>query len=614
MAMLLNSDQELPFSLTITSTWGNISGENTGENEEIDHFSTNKSESITAGIRLKEYINFKVEFSSNLEKEEAKVIINKARDDKEQIVLYPGEEKILANDDFKWVPDEYLIAVQIKDRKYYSSIIVDPKNMNEKQLVRMRKEINNLVKGVIYNLNSSKKDSLLLLQQSDLLKSEISLLDLLEDNFRILSNTLNDILKNPIKSLEKNYEIRHDSFKLDKKAVKWLGSNKSNSVNNSVDRPQALYQKQMKYALNNDENKWLIKIIDHIRRKLRNIENKLKNECQIQNQIAYNEKNEISSLKVKLDEMEQNRNSYLFKDEIRKCKEKIYGKKSNLKGYNNYIELLNNYLIKTKKLMNQIAVIYDDQVYLHNSDFRKVKKPTKKLLKDIRYKYLYDFYQKLMKNKSKSSFQEKDYEYKETEKLYEYYILINIIKVMNDFEFKWSDDDPLQKRIRKNSAFNISSGEILTFYSNKRIIEVHYDEELDNITKSNSDNEIAFISDGKNLRPDFRIDIYDKKMNHKRSFIIEVKYRSFDKLYSKVSNTNVFNKLIDYKDKIKVLPSYDYAIDKVLVTYPEDIYYHQKLNKQRGDTFIFSQLSPSINNDGQFGYEEFKNEIKELII
>jgi hypothetical protein len=613
MAMLLNSNQKLPFRLTITSSWGNISEEYTCENEEINHFSINKSESITAGIRLKEYMNFKVEFSSNLEKEAAKVIINKSRDDKEQIILYPGEEEILANDEFKWVPDEYLITVQIKDRKYYSSIIVDPKNMNEKQLVRMRKEINNLVKGVIYNLNSSKKDSLLLLQQSDLLKSEISLLDLLEDNFRILSNTLNDILKNPIKSLEKNYEIRHDSFKLDKKAVKWLGCNKSNSVNNSVDRPQALYQKKMKYVLNNDENKWLIKIIDHIRRKLRNIENKLKNECQIQNEIAYNEKNEISSIKVKLDEMEQNRNSYLFKDEIRKCKEKIYGKKSNLNGYNSYIELLNNYLIKTKKLMNQIAVIYDDQVYLHNSDFRKVKKPTKKLLKDIRYKYLYDFYQKLMQNKSKSSFQEKDYEYKETEKLYEYYILINIIKVMNDFEFKWSDDDSLQKRIRKNSAFNISSGEILNFHSNKRIIEVHYDEELDNITKSNSDNEIAFISDGKNLRPDFRIDIYDKKMNHIRSFIIEVKYRSFDKLYSEVTNTNVFNKLIDYKDKIKVLPSYDYAIDKVLVTYPEDIYYYQKLNKQRGGTFIFSQLSPSINNNGQFGYKEFKNEIKELI-
>src|SRR6056297_2712211 len=159
MVMLLNSSQELPFSLNITSTWGNISKENTDENEEINHFSRNKSESINAGIRLKEYINFKVKFSSNLEKKAAQVIINKSRDDKEQIILYPGEEEILANDEFKWVPDEYLITVQIEDKKYYSSIIVDPKNMNEKQLARMRKEINDLVKGVIYNLNSSKKDS-----------------------------------------------------------------------------------------------------------------------------------------------------------------------------------------------------------------------------------------------------------------------------------------------------------------------------------------------------------------------------------------------------------------------------------------------------------------------
>ena len=486
--------------------------------------------------------------------------------------------------------------------------------MNEKQLARMRKEINNLVNGVIYNLNSSKRNSLSLLKNSDLLKSEISLLDLLEDNFRLLINTLNDILKNPIKSLKKNYEIRHDSFNLDKEAVKWLGSNKSNSVNNSIERPQALYQKLMKYDLNNEENKWLLKIIDHIRRELRTIEKKLKSECQIQKANTKREINEIKSLKAKLDKMEESRKSYLFKDEIIKCKEKIYGKETNLNGYNNYIDLLNNYLIKTKKLMNQIAIIYDEQVYFHNNNFRKVKKPTQKLLKDSRYKHLYDFYQKLLKDKSKSAFKEKDYEYKQTEKLYEYYILINIIKVMNECEFKWSDKDQLQKRIRKNYALNISSGTVLTFYSDKRIIEVHYDEELDNITKPSSNNETSFISDGKNLKPDFRIDVYDRKMNHKRSFIIEVKYRSFDKLYSEVSNTNVFNKLIDYKDKIKVLPSYGYAIDKVLVAYPEDIYYHQKLNKQRSGTFIFAQLSPSINNDGQFGYEEFKNEVKKLII
>lgn len=268
-------------------------------------FSKNKSESIAAGIRLKEYINFKVKFSSDLKKNEAKVIINKSRDDKEKISFYPGEEKVLANNEFKWVPDEYLITVQIKDEKYYSSIIVDPKNMNEKQLARMRKEINNLVNGVIYNLNSSKRNSLSLLKNSDLLKSEISLLDLLEDNFRLLINTLNDILKNPIKSLKKNYEIRHDSFNLDKEAVKWLGSNKSNSVNNSIERPQALYQKLMKYDLNNEENKWLLKIIDHIRRELRTIEKKLKSECQIQKANTKREINEIKSLKAKLDKMEE---------------------------------------------------------------------------------------------------------------------------------------------------------------------------------------------------------------------------------------------------------------------------------------------------------------------
>lgn len=614
MAMLLNTEKYLPFDISITSTWGDLSRRDNTENKKIIFFSCDKSESIKAGIRLKEYMNFKLKFSTRLTKDEAKVIIDKSKNDEEKICLYPGEKEEMANEKFKWVPDEYLITVIIKDQKYYSSIIVDPKNMNEKQLKRMRKEINNLVNGVIYDLSSSKNNAQILLQESELLKTEISLLDLLEDNFQVFSNTLNDILKNPIKSLVKNYEIRHDKFKLDKKAIKWLGSNKSNSVNNSVERPQALYQKEMKYDLNNVENKWLIKIIDFIRRELRIIEKKLNNEYQIQINKFHVRKEEIETLELQLEEINHKRNLYLFKDEKRKCKEKIHGKESELKKYDEYINLLDRYLSKTKKLMNHIAVLYDDPVYLNNNNYRKVKKPTKKLLKDVRYKYLYDFYQEILKNKSKSNFKQKDYEYKETEKLYEYYILINIIKVMKELGYSWSDDDPLKKRIKGNSILNISSNSLLTFYSYENYIEVHYDQELDNLMASESKNETKFISDSSNLKPDFRIDIYNKDMKYNKSFVIEVKYRPFDKLYSNVGNTNVFNKLIDYKDKIKLYPSYEYAVDKVLVTYPEDIYYNKKVTKKRGDSFMFFQLSPSINDDGQFGYDEFKKEIKNLVL
>jgi hypothetical protein len=251
---------------------------------------------MKAGVRLKEYMNFKLKFSTALSQKEAKLIIDKSKAGSEQIIIYPGQEKTLAYNNFKWVPDEYLITVQIKDKKYYSALIVDPKNMNEKQLQRMRREINELVNGVIYNLSSAKNNSHILLKESQLLKTEISLLDLLEDNFSVFTNTLNDILKNPIKSLVKDYEIRNDRFKMDKKAVRWLGSNKSNSVNNSIERPQLLYQKKMKYDLTNDENKWLIKIIDYLRMKLRVIENKLNQEYLIQTNKLKTKEYEIKKL------------------------------------------------------------------------------------------------------------------------------------------------------------------------------------------------------------------------------------------------------------------------------------------------------------------------------
>jgi len=613
MAMLLDADQPLPFELSITSSWGNLDQKESCKTSLVQYFSTDKSESMKAGVRLKEYMNFKLKFSTALSQKEAKLIIDKSKAGSEQIIIYPGQEKTLAYNNFKWVPDEYLITVQIKDKKYYSALIVDPKNMNEKQLQRMRREINELVNGVIYNLSSAKNNSHILLKESQLLKTEISLLDLLEDNFSVFTNTLNDILKNPIKSLVKDYEIRNDRFKMDKKAVRWLGSNKSNSVNNSIERPQLLYQKKMKYDLTNDENKWLIKIIDYLRMKLRVIENKLNQEYLIQTNKLKTKEYEIKKLELQLEKIKDSQSSYLFKTEKRNCLNKINGKKRDVQKDKKYVKLLENYSLKAKKIMNQMAVLYNDQLYFSNNNFRKIKKPTKKLFKDSRYKYLYDFYQQLLKNKSDSDFKEKNYEYKKTEKLYEYYILINIIKVLTELGYKWSEEDVLKKRIKENSVLNISPASVLKFKSAEKIIEVHYDEELDNHSYKTKGEEFKIFSASNNLRPDFRIDIYDQQKNHLKGFVVEVKYRSFDKLYSEVSTTNVVNKLAAYKDKIKTYPDYDYAVDKVLVTYPEDFYYYKKVTEIWNNQINFLQLSPAINSQGQFGYLEFKDEIEKLV-
>lgn len=611
--MLLDGGQKLPFSVSITSSWTGLNQKEDCEKKLIESFSTDKDKTIKAAFRLKEYINFKIKFTADFGAEEAKLIIDKAQADSEKIILYPGQEKKLAYGDFKWVPDEYLITVQIKNKKYYSALIVDPKNMNEDQLQRMRKEINDLVKGVIYDLSSSKNKGSSLLKDTELLKTELSLLDLLEDNLTVLINTLNDILKNPIKSLVKEYEVRKDRFKMDQKAVKWLGSNKSNSINNSVERPQLLYQKKMKFDLSNDENKWLLKIIDYIRMELRVIENKLKQEKVMRENKFEAEKKEIEKLKLKLEEMENSHNPYLFKTEKQNCRSKIWGKEAELEESQNYIDLLENYLLKSKKLMKQIAVLYDDQLYFDNNNFRKVKKPGKKLFKDFRYKYFYDFYQKLMENKSNSDFKEKNYEYKKTEKLYEYYIMINIIKVLVELGYDWSDQEPFKKRIKEKSLLNISSASVLTFESADQIIEIHYDEELDNHSYQSSKKEFNIFAASSNLQPDFRVDIYDRQKNHLRGFVVEVKYRSFDKLYNEKNQTNVFKKLTDYKDKIKTYPDYGYAVEKVLVTYPEDFHYYKVLTKSWNEQINFIQLSPAINHQGQFGSQEFKDEIAKLV-
>jgi hypothetical protein len=371
----------------------------------------------------------------------------------------------------------------------------------------------------------------------------------------------------------------------------------------------------MRYNLDNLENKWLIKIVAFIRRQLRIIEKKLVEEYSVQKDKLEKIKVHKNKLEVELRNMRKEKKTYLLKEAKEDCEKKVHGKKREIENCYEYINLIDNYMLKARKLITQIAILFDKKIYKVNSDYMKVQKPTKKLLKDRRYKYMYDFYQDILKNKSKDDLQKRDHEYKKTEKLYEYYILLSIIKVLTDLGYKWNRRDPLRKRIKDKFILRISAGTVLNFESNKEIIEVHYDEEVDKISDEESEklDEVQFASSTGNLKPDFRIDIYNKDMKHKKSFVVEVKYRTFDKLYNKYGQTNVFKKMIDYKDRIKLVPRYDNAIEKVLVTYPKGFYYTEKVTKKNGNNIVFIQLSPDENNSEQFGYDNFKNEFSKII-
>lgn len=619
MAMLHKSKKKLSFEVRIKSYWGGNSGEH-NKDKHIKFFTETKDKDIleNIGVQIKEYKNFSIYFNSNDKQNNNKLIINKPYGDEEDIFVEHGEQKKLNYDGLSWPPDEYIITAKVSDREYYSLIKITPKTVTKKQLKKMRNQVNNLIKDIIYNIGRPKKIDLNLLESNMLYKSDIHLLDQISDNFQLLRNMLTDILRKPIQTLQKNYKIKNDKFKLDKRSVKWLSSKKGRSLNNFTEYPEQLYQENLIYSLENTENKWLIKIIDYIRRQLHKIERALEKELAEKKAELNNITKNINISKEKLKRINNHRNSYQYKERKYELKKRIKGKILEKEKCEEYINIIDKNLKKARKLTNQMGLLFSKEIYISNKDFLKAKAPTKNLLRDKRYKFFYDFYKKIMKLKSDEEFKGKRYEYKETSKLYEYYVLVNIIRALIELEFNFTEKSSFKERIESHSILELSEGTIISLKGDDKYIEIHYDEELCwNDEKKAKRPNYEFTTSAGCLKPDFRIDIYkqdsEKKYEYLSSFIVEVKYRRFSKIYNPEIENPVYKKLTDYNDKIKILPGHEDAVDKVLVTYPEDPHYSKVIKSIQGGSIKFIQLSPDNKKEEQFGYGVFLNEIEKMV-
>ncbi|MFW6311487.1 MAG: nuclease domain-containing protein [Nanoarchaeota archaeon] len=613
MAILLETGEELPFDVYIKSSWRDVRRYEDSI-EKILTFTKNKGRLSETAIEVIEFIKFKIEFKVNSDTKSILKIDNSSQEDY-NIIINSGEEKLLSNTKFQWVPDDYLLEVQIEDETYYSCLKINAKNISSQQLKKMRQEVNKLVNGLVFDLSQTKNYGSVLLKQIQLVESDIHLLNYIDKNFKEIFHTLNDIIKNPLHDLEKNYEIRSDKFKIDRKGIKWLEGNKAQAINNSVYNPNSLYQKKMRFSINNMENKWIIKCIDYIRRKLNIIKQKLESGLLIYNKKTEKLEAKKNKYKKRINILNSLYRVTIDESEIKQRKDQIYGVNKEIEKNKEMIKIINNHLITTNRLLNNISMIFEKEIYDINRDYLKVYKPTGRLFKDRRYNTIYDFYQEIVaKTNIKKSMMDKTYQYKKTYKIYEYYILINIIRCLSELDYNW-EDDAIKNGIVEQLIIDIPAGTKFVFKKNAKTINIYYDKEIDKHSDEElKNNNIEFFSNRKNMKPDFRIDIYEGN-SHVKSFIIEVKYRRFRDLYDSKVDTEVVDQLNKYKDNIKRYPNYNNAISNVIVTYPEDLYKKEITNKKRNGNFIFIQLSPEQDesNEKQHGYYEFKSCLKNIL-
>ncbi|GAB6137994.1 hypothetical protein [Halanaerobaculum tunisiense] len=619
MDMLYKDD--LPFSVKVKSSWGSI--KRVEDIKEINYFKTEEEggvREIEDKVVLTEYKEFKLEFITNDDVDAVLKVENPGRLKENKLIIEPNTERTLFEREngkkYPWVPDEYLITIESNNEKYYASFVIEPNSISKKQIKKLRDMINDLVKGLIFDIRYEKRD-ILAVTDNCFLETELFLLDIIENELdQILKNSI-DILKRPIKNLISEYQERRDKFKLDKKSVKWLASNKGDALNNSVHNPDIIYQKRNKTSVDNLENKWFIKCIFFIKKQLKNLKAKLILEIEEQNNRVEQLEDKKSKIKSELKKLNQSWNNKRFSDDISIKKGQIKGINEEINDYKKSVNIIKNRVNKANKLLKSLNFIMESNLYLENKDFMKINKPSKKLFKDRRYKKIYNVYKNIFNHKNnKINLNNKLYQFKNTEKLYEYYILINTINAFKDIGFNW-EEDWLKRKIKNEFLpIEIPKGMALKFENDNYYIEVKYDKEIDVFSENKvRDKQSGFLG-RKNWRPDLRVDIYSLNKDYIKSFIIEVKYRKFRNLYNNNYRTKVSNQLRNYINEIEYTTSegelLTSPIDKIIITYPKES--RSIITERYGNKFIFIQLSPEEKSEEQYGYSQFKQKIKEIIL
>jgi|GEM_PF-2420005 len=625
MAMLLNDEIEIPFTVRIKSSWQDIRN-SVDEVKEIKKFNQGAHLSQGSIVTIDEYKSFKLEF---IGPEDAYLLVeNVQKDPAEALKLQSNEEEIIFNqraeNEFPWVPDEYLLTAVYDNKKFYSSFKIKPKNVSEVQIKKLRKMINQLIHDLVFDINSFKASGRLRENHYDLLQSELALLDLIEDRLERIIININDILKSPLQSISKEYKKTSGKFRLDRKAIRWLASNKGQALNNSVNNPNILYQKVVENTLDNKENKWFIKMVDFIMKKLKKLEKKLRKERDKQKLRCQRLKQQIRERKVRLKKLKAEWNSYVLNDEIQRTEGEMKGREEEIKHRQLTIDSITENLRRANKLLKNFDFILHSELYTKNQDFRRVKKPTKRLLKDRRYKEIYTLYKNILSHGQDEEISpQKNYTFKETSKLYEYYVLINTMNALRELGFKWEEDDWLKEQVENEAIITeIPAGTAINFKNEKYRLKVYYEDTIEVCSEDElSPQEARFFTTTTPLAPDIRVDIYDLNDRLQKSFIIEVKYRRYDSLYkdSVSAPTKVTNKLSDYEGKIEYINPPKGCVrpirpvEKIIITYPQDPYKREIVSKKNFERFAFIQLSPNKGQEGQYGYNEFKKELQEVI-
>ncbi|SEG05070.1 PD-(D/E)XK nuclease superfamily protein [Caloramator fervidus] len=507
-------------------------------------------------VELKECSKVSVSFQSS-DKDSFLEIKNIFTNQGEFIRINPNETRKLFEGQNRYsvlLPGDYLIRIFINGRYYYNVYSVQPRHISDLQLKNLREYLNKKINGLSYNLNTSLYKSKIKTNRFNI--NYLKIMDVCKKDFYILIKTLDDIIKNPITELKKNYIKGQNVKKQDIKTIRFSGKR------NGGERLEI----RKVPSVNSLENKILKGILISLLKEFRKIEmylNELKN-------YILDDKNSILR-KLNIDKKEID---FYYKD----------------------IKWIGNVLSKYINFFSEV-----------DTCFKII--PVKNILKNPKYNKVYEIYKNFI---DYVNYYEPNF--KTTDVLYEYFTLIVLMEALEDMGFNLEDSD-LKRLLSLRFVDLIPSGTSAVLTRDNIRLEVWYEKELKALYQEALKDDTYFYTHASNKLPDIRLDIY-KDNKYIKSIIIEAKYRRFSYIWSDVENNETMIQIKNYKTTIhyisRELKRPILPIEKVIVVYPGQPDMDIIIEKEFGD-YLFLQLRPGASLNEIVGYTELKMILTQLI-
>src|SRR5690625_566996 len=581
---------------------------------------------IYSGVEIKEFENIKVELKSEDNDAFVKIQLD-ADKNPTTIFANSGEIELLegGNTESMLVPDYYLFEIRSSTQNYSAFFKITSQHFPSEELLNLKEYLNKLIRGLIYDLNQKKYG--LSPEEGLTIGSLIQFYDKINRERSQILNILKSVIDDPIENISNEYQIRPYTRNPDLKSIRWQIS-KGETKGGTADKPLVYNEKQTILSRENLENQWIKYILQELLEVFRSVNQSLNVE---KNHIT--ERQESLLLRKKENKAKRNRfkrNRYAYRNQLRRLKREIKRQREERKEIDKRLKSVTD-RIRTIKWWKTSLILIKEDYWLQNIKEERPKRIPKSLLRDWRYKKIYDYYRKLYKIKKKdttldtySDMQRRTWE------LYEYYTVGLVVDILQELGYDWesgwlADYDDLY----------LSSGpgglpqDTLMYFKSKEgdhYIELAYDYRMEQSYNKKIEKGQYFHL--RQRRPDIRLTILDSSKSIysrvdstiKPGLIIEVKYRNHGNILGRKYSTDVKEQLIDFLDLRYYDPKLfdeklgpEEPIKQVIVVYPKQNRGKAfERDREYGNRIVYLQLSPSNQDDADspFGYKRLKEKIE----